>query len=165
MRSKKIIRIVIGVFLFVLLAFIGFRFIRNSLNRSRLLKAVHLENTAGLRQIDYCSWTDPLQYKDGFEIMAFSADKQSFRTPEEWIEEPKPLDLSELEASLHIVLDYGGILGLSLGGDVCSAWFFAEGRDAGKPFEQREYYLGYLYDNYGEPLIFIYHGHHLYGIE
>ena len=165
MKSKKRIRILIGVFLIVLLALFAFRVIQNSLNRNRLLKAVHLENAAGLRQIDYCSWTDPLKYKDSYEIMAFSVDVQNWKVPEEWTKEPNPIDLSELETSLQIVLDYQGILGLSLGGIECSAWFFTDGRDAGKPFEQREFYLGYVFDNYGKPLIFIYHRHHLYGIE
>ncbi len=130
-----------------------------------MLKAVRLENAAGLRQIDYTNWSDPLRYKDGYEIMEFSVDEQSWKMPEEWTREADAVDLSDLEESLHITLDYQGILGLSLGGtDNYAAWYFTDGRNTEKPLDQREFYLGYLYNDIGKKLIFIYHGHHLYGL-
>jgi len=165
MKDKKTIRILIAALFCVLLVFFGVRFIQNMINRNRLLKAVHLENTAGLRQIDYVNWTDLMQYKDGYEIMAFSVDDPQWDIPDEWTIETPALLIDELGKSLDIRLDEKAIIGLSLGGVDCSAWFFVDGREKEKPAGQREYHLGYLYDHYNNPLIFIYRGHHLYGME
>ncbi len=164
MKKRSFLRFFIPSLLCcILLALAAFSAL-NAVNRHRMLNAVRLENAAGLRQVDYTNWSDPLRYKDGYEIMAFAVDEQSWKLPEEWTREADITDLSVLEESLHISLDYQGILGLSLGGYECSAWFFADRRDAEKPFDQRDYYLGYLYNSYEDELIFIYHGHHLYGL-
>ena len=165
MKKRSFLRVFIPSVLCCILLALAALLTLNALNRHRMLKAVRLENAAGLRQIDYTNWSDPLRYKDGYEIMAFSVDEQSWKMPEEWTREADTTDLSDLEESLHISLDYQGIWGLSLGGVDCSAWYFTDGRNTEKPFDQRDFYLGYLNNNIGKKLIFIYHGHHLHGIE
>ena len=99
------------------------------------------------------------------KYLNIKVDDPQWEIPDEWTRETPALLIDELGKCLDIRLDEKAIIGLSLGGVDCSAWFFVDGREKEKPAGQREYYLGYLYDHYNNPLIFIYRGHHLYGME
>ena len=69
MKKRSFLRVFIPSVLCCILLVLAALLTLNALNRHRMLKAVRLENTAGLRQIDYTNWSDPLRYKDGYEIM------------------------------------------------------------------------------------------------
>lgn len=74
----------------------------------------------------------------------------------------QPID--ELALKLGIKINTDKILDLSLGGADCSSYCIVDNRSA-QPFEEQDYYFAYCDDTYPDnPVIFIYRGHHLYGL-
>ena len=163
MKNRKVI-IISGVILFGLIVFGVVSLIQHSARRARLLQAVHLENAAGLKETGYTNWTDWLKYKDGYEIMAFSADKEKWKAPSEWTQEQTPVSLDELQNALKVHLDPQGIDRLNVTAGKCSSWYFLDHRGEETPFKQREYCLAYADETADSLTIVIYRAHDLYGI-
>lgn len=132
--------------------------LQNQANRARLLAAVDLDQTPGLKQIDYAYWYDWLQYTDGYEIMAFSVDETQWKMPATWTACDTAVDIDDIAAQMGISLNTNAIFNLSLGGYDCTAWYFADNR-ADRPTSEQEFYFAYCY---GGDLIFVYRGHHLF---
>ncbi len=158
--NKKLILILIGV---ILCGLIFFSMVRNAA-RTRLLQAVHLESATGLKERGYTNWTDWLKYKDGYEIIVFSVDKEKWQTPAEWTQEQTPVTLDEVESALGVRLDRQGLNKLNAAAGPCFAWFFLDAREDEKPFDQREYYLAYVAETADSLTVVIYRGHSLHGI-
>ena len=161
--------IVLAVVIAVVAAFGIWRWIDQMNERQvaeRMLAAVDLEGHSELHASGYDSWTDPLKYKDGFELMLFAPGReqqQDWMPPASWTRESLSVaDLAE-RLQLHINSEDVWKVGYSsMGGDHCDAWFFSDNRDPELPFEAQEYYLGYWDESRG--MIYVYHGHHLWGI-
>lgn len=133
----------------------------------RMLTAVDLGGHSELGVYGSARWTDLLlKYTDGYEIMLFAPgeeQRQDWMPPASWTRESIPV--AELAERLQIRFASGGVRkagNSSMGGDHCDAWFFLDRRDPELPFEEREYYLGYWDESRG--MIYVYHGHHLWGI-
>ena len=167
MKRRWIILIVIVIA--IVAAFGIWRFVsRQNERRSadRMLAAVDLGGHSELHVSGSSSWIDLLKYKDGYEIMLFSPSpehEQDWTPPASWVRESLPVE--ELAERLQIRLDPEDVWQTgysSMGGDHCDAWFFLDRRDPELPFEEREYYLGYWDES--RKMIYVYHGHHLWGI-
>lgn len=129
-----------------------------------MLTAVGLEEEAGLKQVDYTYWRDPLQYTDGYEIMAFAVDEAVWNPPDSRSREPKVTGVDVIATALDIDLNADGISDLSLGGENCGVWFFEDHR-SDRPFDQQDFYFAYCDENYeNDVVLFIYRGHSFYGI-
>ena len=138
--------------------------LQNQLNRNRMLKTVGLDESYGLKQVDYSCWRDPLRYGDGYEIMVFAINDESWIPPESWIEESEHVSVDEIAGEIGIGLNTNAILDLSLGGERCKAWFFTDHR-TDRPFSEQDFYFAYCDETYGNRVVvFIYRGHHLYGM-
>ena len=152
------------VALYLILCFLGVRMLQNQLNCKRMLKTVGLDESYGLKQVDYSYWRDPLKYGGGYEIMVFVSDDQSWIPPESWIDESEHVSVGAIAGEIGIGLNINAILDLSLGGERCKAWFFADHR-ADRPFNEQDFYFAYCDETYSNRVVvFIYRGHHLYGI-
>lgn len=117
-----------------------------------------------LRRVDYAYFKDFLQYVDGYEIAAFTINGSQWNPPEGWVARDAPQSIDELAAELGIEVNTGAILNLSLGGTGCSSYCFVDGRTA-PTFDEQDYYFAFCDDTYPNSMvIFIYRGHHLYGI-
>ncbi len=134
----------------------------------RMLRAVGLEDRPELYRVALRSWTDWLQYTDGYEILYLGNRENDGRSlekrvpwtpPGTWTREHVTID--ELIRRFHEDINEQAITGESMGGYVCDAWFFLDRRDQQLPLGEREYYLGFWDE--GEDMVYIYHGHHLYG--
>ena len=138
--------------------------LQNQLNRNRMLQTVGLDESYGLKQVDYSCWRDPLRYGDGYEIMVSAINDESWIPPESWIEESEHVSVDEIAGEIGIGLNTNAILDLSLGGERCKAWFFADHR-SDRPFNERDFYFAYCDETYNNRVVvFIYRGHHLYGM-
>ena len=136
----------------------------NHIARTRMLHAVGLDESTGLRQVDYAYWCDPLKYVDGYEIMAFAVDEAGWSTPDRWNTETQLASVDDIAANLGININTDAILNLSLGGENCGTWFFVDNR-ANRPFDEQDFYFVYCDETYSNSIVlFIYRGHHLYGI-
>ena len=163
MKGKRTRRILLALACVLLCLGVSLHFV-NSARHDRMLQAVGLDGVPGLRQVDYARWHDPLQYTDGYEIMAFAIDEALWQAPAGWTEEAGGIDVSGLAGRLAAQVNTDAILNLSLGGMNCHAWFFADHRD-GRPFDEQEFYLAWCDATYPDSMVvFIYRGHHLYGL-
>lgn len=152
------------VALYLILCFLGIRMLQNQLNCKRMLQTVGLDESYGLKQVDYSYWHDPLKYGDGYEIMVFASDDKSWMPPESWIEESDHVSVDAIAGEIGIGLNTNAILDLSLGGERCRAWFFADHR-SDRPFNEQDFYFAYCDETYSNRVVvFIYRGHHLYGM-
>ena len=96
--------------------------------------------------------------------MAFAVDEAAWSPPANWTKEPKPTSVNIIAAELGISLNTDAILNLSLGGENCGTWFFADHR-SDNPFNQQDFYFAYCDETYkNNVILFIYRGHSLYGL-
>lgn len=136
----------------------------NNSNRTRMLRMVDLENASGLKQVDYAYWRDPLKYGHGYEIMTFTVEDVLWSPPGSWSIEAVQDSIDTVANRLGIELNSNAILNLSLGGTDCKSWFFADQR-ANRPFDEQDFYFAYCDETYeNRKVIFVYRGHHLYGL-
>lgn len=163
-RRKEFYVLIGAIVTAVLLFFLLRPAVQSALATPRMLRAVGLERYPGLRRIDYSEWTDPLRYSSGFEIMAFSVDGDCFDPPAGWETSDDPVYIEDFDQRYQIDIYVNEVVALSLGGDDCVAWRFVDHRDESIAFDQRDYYLAYCYRAYNKDLLFIYRGHHLYGL-
>ncbi len=168
-RKKRILWIILAVFTLLLLAggvWFGFCRFREKEAAQRFLPAVGLWDARESCVVMYGhSWTDPLKYKDGYEFIHVDAASDSGMSaldlvPDSWTRED--VSIEELNQRLHILVDTEAVWQDSMGGDACRAWFFVDNRRGDLPFDERDYYLGYLDAN--QDILHIYRGHHLYGL-
>ena len=142
------------------------------------MHSVGLEDRAELWVAYIDNWTDPLQYKDGYELLILangnndefvngkvnpkpSSERTPWSPPDSWTIES--VSIAELSERLHVTIDYQPFSEASMGGDQCDAWFFIDRRSEDIPFEKREFFLCYYHER--EDNVYIYRGHDLYGIE
>ncbi len=163
MRRKEYYALVGAMAAAVLLFFLIRPAARTALAEPRLLRAVGLENTPGLRRIAYTEWTDRLQYCSGYEIAAFSVDGDRFDPPAGWETPDEPVGLEAFNQTCHIDLYLDEIRTLLPDAGDCVAWRFVDHRDEAVPFDRRDYYLAFCCRTGGRDRLFIYRGHHLYG--
>ena len=131
---------------------------------NQMLRAVGLQEMSGLTKTDHVYWRDWLQYADGYEIAVFAVDEAQWNTPETWTREIDAVYVNDLADQLGVDIHSDAIFDLSLGGLEGSSWIFVDNR-ADRPFDQQDFYLAYLDDTYHQSkLVFIYRGHHLYGV-
>jgi len=136
----------------------------NRSNRLRMLQAVCLEEMQGLKQEQYVYWEDFLKYCDGYEIMVFILDGVQWNPPEEWTRVTKDRNIEDIEKQLGIDINNNAVLKLNLGGLSCKSWFYADSGDD-CPFEERDFYFACCDETDSDSKkVFIYRGHHLYGI-
>ena len=179
-RRRKLIIVLAAIAVILTAVYIGFIVvprIQNARAVDRLLRSVGLEGHAELRLAHIDRWTDPLKYKDGYEILILSNGNNEeavngrirskpsneitpWSPPDSWTIES--ISIAELSERLHVTVDLQPFSEASMGGDRCDAWFFIDRRGEDVPFEQREFFLCY-YDE-REDKVYIYHGHDLYGI-
>ena len=133
----------------------------------RMMAAVGIVNHPKVEAYYSVNWIDPLQYKDGYEVIHLEKDRDadlnlSDIIPDSWTWEDVSID--DLSKRLHIVVDSQAIDhdSMSGGGYDCNAWFFKDNRSSDLPLDEREYYLGYYEKKYN--VIRIYRGHHLHGL-
>ena len=163
-RKKEFFVLIGTITIAALLFFLLRPVVQASLAVPRMLATVGLEDYPRLRKVGYAEWTDWLQYAPGYEIMAFSVDGNRFDPPDGWETSDEPTDIETFEERYHIDLYVNEILAMSLGGTDCVAWRFVDHRGDAVDFDQRDYYLAYCYRAYNKDLLFIYRGHHLYGL-
>ena len=162
-RAKRIKAILITL-LCIAFCFIATRCILNNITRTRMLQAVGLGESTGLRQEDYAYWCDPLKYIDGYEIMAFAVDEAVWSAPDSWNTEMQLASVDAIAAKLGININTDAILNLSLGGENCGTWFFVDNR-ANRTFDEQDFYFAYCDETYSDSVVlFIYRGHHMYWI-
>ena len=179
-HRRKLIIVLAAVTVMLAAAYIGFIVfprVQNARAVDRLLRSVALEDHTELRMAYIDKWTDPLKYKDGYEILILSNGNNEvtvngrinpkpsneitpWSPPDSWTIESISID--ELSERLHVTVDLQPFSEASMGGDRCDAWFFIDRRSEDVPFEQREFFLCY-YDEL-EDKVYIYRGHDLYGI-
>jgi len=163
-KSKNTKRLMV-VFISIVILFVLYLFqIKPYMATIRLLKAVDLDQYPGLYRVDYAEWTDPLKYTDGYEISVLKAANNHFSVPSYWKYADTPELIETIAQQLDLPINHTAYLNLSLGGSDCYAWRIIDRRSNSIPFDEREFYLVWCSSNYGEDLIFIYRGHHLYGI-
>ena len=152
------------VLLCIVLSILAVKALQNHTACARMLHAVGLDDGAGLQQVDYAYWRDPLKYVDGYEIMAFAVDEAVWNPPDSWTKATKLTSIDSIATELGIDLNMKAILNLSLGGENCGVWFFADHR-ADRPFDQQDFYFAYCDETYrNNVVLFVYRGHSLYGI-
>ncbi|MBQ7455273.1 MAG: hypothetical protein IJS53_02415 [Clostridia bacterium] len=157
--KRKVFRvfiILLAVIAVAYLSFVVYPRVRKNGARYRMLAAVQIENRRGIN-LSYRSshgFRDLLsQPREDYEILQVWADSNaSFDTrdiiPDSWeTEEIKTADLCE---RLNIWVDIQAVWLDSMGGDECSAWYYAEGGE-------EDFYLGW-YEAGGQDIIHIYHG-------
>jgi len=148
----------------IVLSILAVKTLQNHTACVRMLRAVGLTDGVGLQRVDYSYWKDPLKYVDGYGIMAFAVDEAAWSPPANWTKEPKPTSVNIIAAELGISLNTDAILNLSLGGENCGTWFFADHR-SDNPFNQQDFYFAYCDETYkSNVILFIYRGHSLYGL-
>ena len=80
------------------------------------------------------------------------------------LKQPKLTSIDSIATELGIALNMKAILNLSLGGENCGVWFFADHR-VDRPFDQQDFYFAYCDETYrNNVVLFVYRGHSLYGI-
>lgn len=179
-RRHKLIIALAAIAVMLAVAYIGFRVvprIQNARAADWLLHSVGLKDRTELRMAYIDHWTDPLKYKDGYEILILSngnnaeivngriipkpSDKRiPWLPPDSWTIES--VYITELSERLRVTIDDQPFGEASMGGNRCDSWLFIDKRDQDIPFEQREFFLCY-YDE-REDKVYIYRGHDLYGI-
>ena len=96
--------------------------------------------------------------------MAFAVDEAVWNPPDSWTKATKLTSIDSIATELGIALNMKAILNLSLGGENCGAWFFADHR-VDRPFDQQDFYFAYCDETYrNNVVLFVYRGHSLYGI-
>lgn len=162
-KAKRTKAILIAL-LCIALCFIATRSVLNHIARTRMLQAVGLDRSAGLTQANYAYWCDPMKYVDGYEIIAFAVDEAVWSAPDSWNTEMQLASVDDIAAKLGININTDAILNLSLGGENCGTWFFVDRRTE-RPFDEQDFYFAYCDETYSDSIVlFIYRGHHLYGI-
>ena len=179
-RRRKLIISIAAIAVMFAAAYVSFCVvprIHNARAVDRLLHSVGLEDHAELRMAYIDKWTDPLKYKDGYEILILSNGNNEmivngrinpnpsneimpWSPPNSWTIESS--SITKLSERLHVTVDLQPFSEASMGGDRCDAWLFIDRRGEGIPFKQREFFLCY-YDEQ-EDKVYIYRGHDLYGI-
>ena len=155
-RLKRFLIVVLVAALLVTLSVGINRYIRC---RS-LLQAVGLENGSGFKCKKYESFTDFLQYVDGFEIAVFTLPADGWNVPKDWTAEPASMK----EIPVPVELNQNVLSSMGMGDLECSAWFFRDGRE-GVPFEKKQEYTFACYGIQKDTeVVLVYRGHHLYGI-
>lgn len=152
------------VLLCIVLCCFATKMVLNHIARSRMLQAVGLDESAGLTQIDYAYWCDPLKYTDGYEIIAFAVNEETWTTPDGWFRNAELTSVDDIADELVISVNTDAILNLSLGGENCGTWYFVDNR-ADRPFDEQDFYFAYCDDTFSNSVVlFIYRGHHLWGL-
>jgi len=94
----------------------------------------------------------------------FILDGVQWNPPEEWTRVTKDRNIEDIEKQLGIDINNNAVLKLNLGGLSCKSWFYADSGDD-CPFEERDFYFACCDETDSDSKkVFIYRGHHLYGI-
>lgn len=155
---RRLKRLLIVVLVAALLVTLSVGITRHIRCRS-LLQAVGLENGSGFKRKAYDSFTDFLQYVDGYEIAVFTLPADGWNVPKDWIAEPASMK----EIPVPVELNQNVLSSMGMEDLECSAWFFRDDRD-GVPFEKQEYTFACYGIQKDTEVVLVYRGHHLYGI-
>ena len=95
-KYEKRMKFSLCIALCLILCTLVVRTMQNQLNRNRMLQTVGLDESYGLKQVDYSCWRDPLKYGDGYEIMVFASDEKSWIPPANWLDEPEHVGVNTI---------------------------------------------------------------------